>query len=521
MPITKLLGGAEPTTDEFDERNVEQIGDNVYKFNLVLNNGETKIALKFSAIEELSIIDDLKLFYVYGKCSFKYNENILEAFDTASQAAGMNVGTSTKPYKFRGDGRDILEIDIMPQLEEQQCLEVFGNESEKEKYNIKHACSIYHYEDKTVGQGNKIRTLFFWDQDFQALNEVNLDYSSGEETKDTKSFLGGGESGVPVSQSNSDKSIFTGDIMEDLLEYGLVELADLDFKKGDWDTGTTKLNFHSTGMNKAVDDIDYVLTYHMSDESNYFLPAILKKQRYTEKYELKPLNKFYENTVGISLGGVLGGGGSDVLEDFLIGNISPDGGEGGNSDAGDIIATNYNTIEDYTFVRVDSKDLQSHMATHAVHGLDPRGFFKTNLKDNNFKSATSTYKDAFVQGNGADNLAKNNIRKTNKNQVHMFLPYELNDQQTRALGVNKAMKNMFYKNSSITFKVIGNTIRKTGKFFTINRKDSNITEDYDNSVLGKYMYTYVCHEFSNGSYFTTILGVKPFDTKDPGFTELN
>jgi hypothetical protein len=192
----------------------------------------------------------------------------------------------------------------------------------------------------------------------------------------------------------------------------------------------------------------------------------------------------------------------------------------------EIVPTDYNLIEDYTFTKMDANELQSYMTSHVVHGLDPRGFFNSSLKPGNLNSLTDVYDKAFVKGNSANqgkpansNLTSNNLRKTFNNVNHTYVPYALDESQTRSFGVNRAMLNIFFKNTSITFKVRGNTLRQTGKFFTINRTDGNVSKSHDNTILGKYMITYLRHEFKNGKYQNTILGTKPYSYDKQTFTE--
>jgi hypothetical protein len=508
------------------EDNVEQIGDNLFIFNVFLNNGKARTGIKFSAVEEFNIIDDLRYFYVYGTLTINYNEDVLETFE--------GIGTSTKqvePYIFRGDGRDIIEIDIMPQLKEQQCLEVYCSEGDRKKYNIKHICSIYKYEDFTEGGGKKKRKFYFWDRDYQLLNELNINYSSADRVKNNKSFFNFNGTSTQVSKSNTDNSMFTGDVIEDILRHSLVDLAKLKFSKGSWDKGASKICYYSPAMNKAVDDLTYVLTYHISDKTNFNLPCILKKERYTERYNLTPLNKFYKG--GLNFGSILGGNtitsGPEVIEDFIIGKIDP-----GSNDLltplagglGDIIPTDYNVINDYTFNKIDANELQSYMTGHVVHGVDPRGFFNSSLKPGNFSSATELYDKAIVKGNASSqgkpassNLSTNKIRESYNNVNHTYVPYALDETQTKCFGANRAMMNLFFKNTSITFRARGNTLRQTGKFFTINRTDSNISKSHDNTILGKYMITYLRHEFKSGKYENTILGTKPYSDSKPQFNQ--
>jgi hypothetical protein len=495
-----------------DEDNIEQIGDNVFKFNLTLDNGKSKVKIKFSAIEELNIVDDLRYFYVYGTFTINYNNDVLEAFESVGSGMGGN-NSSSVAYQFRGDGRDILEIDILPQLKEQQCLEVFASESEKEKFNIKHRCAIYKYEDLTSGKGSKSRKFYFWDIDYQYLSEINIDYSTGNKVNGTKKFYtyGTGES-VEIAKSNNDNEEFTGNIINDLLETSLVEIANTTFKKGDWDDGVTKYFYSSPAQSSSLNDIEYILGVHSSDGANQFLPAILKKQRYTDKYELKPLNKYYKSS------SLLG----DFVEDFYIGKIDPSSEGVGSCGAGSEGALNlsdYNVIEDYTFTRVDAKELQSFMTSHVVYTYDPRGFFVADVKENNLDSAKDVYDSSFVI-DGSRNLADNKIRDDYKNVKHQFFANSLDKNQRKNKGVNDAMLNMFFKNTSISFRTRGLTLRKTGLFFNVKRRDSNISNTYDNTVIGRYMITYVRHEFKAGSYTNMVHGVKPYDRVNPNLPTL-
>ena len=284
-------------------------------------------------------------------------------------------------------------------------------------------------------------------------------------------------------------------------------------------------------MNKAVNDLNYALTYHVSDNNNFNLPCILKKERYTEKYNLTPINKFYKG--GLSLTSVLGGNllspGPEVIDDFIIGKVDPSPTDISvplSRGLNEIIPTDYNVIDDYTFTKISADELQSYMAPHVVHGLDPRGFFLGSMKSGNFKSINEVYDKAMVKANSSNqgkpvssNLASNKLREEYKNVNHMYVPYAMDESQTKSFGANRSMLNLFFKNTSISFRVRGNTIRQTGKFFTINRTDSNVSKSHDNTILGKYMITYLRHEFKNGKYENMILGTKPYSYNKPQFNE--
>jgi hypothetical protein len=511
-----------------EKNNVEQINDNLFIFNLYLNNGNSRVGLKFSAIKELNIVDDLRYFFVYGTLVINYNNEPLESFESQGSNTKGSLNNN-EPYKFRGDGRDLLEIEIMPQVKEQKCLEVYANEEDKKKYCIKHLCSIYKYEDITAGSGEKNRKFYFWDRDYQLLRELNINYSTADRLKNKKSFLNLNNSQIDISKSNNDNSIYTGEAIEDILKLSLVENAKYRFTKGSWDKGGSKIFYSSSGQNNALDDLNYVLSYHISDKSNDFLPSILKKERYTEKYNLTPINKYMKSDSFNSLDGILNIS-SNNSEDFILGKIdSTDNGSGAiprSISFKKIIPTDYNIINDYIFQKMDANQLQEYLSTQIVHSLDPRGFFNTNLKNNSYDSIKKTYEKVFVSSfksstgvTPSSNIPENQLRIDHKNVTHNFIPYSVDENQSRCFGLNKSLINIFFKNTSIQFRIRGNTMRKTGNFFNIHRTDNNYSKNYDDGMLGKYLTTYVSHEFKEGNYETTILGIKHYSNEKSNFLQ--
>ena len=517
-----------------EKDNIERINGTNFIFNVFLYNGITKVGLKFAAMDMLSIIDDLKYFYSYGKCVFNYNNEPLEAFETLG---GTEPGTSTKqfePYVFRGDGRDLLLVEIMPQLKDNGCLEMSASESEKETWCIKHTFSIYHYEDKTDGTGMKRRTLYFWDRDFQLLKNITLNFST--DALLTNNSTGGktvnvNSAEIDVSSSTQNNSVYTGDAIKGVLTKALKEEYGIPILFGEWDAGASKINYTSPAQHKAVDDVDFLITYHVSTDDNYNLPCILKKQRYTDKYQLKPINSYYKNGIfggGFSLLGSLFGG-PKLTEDFFIGKLDPGATDNFASTfkspiggAGKQNITDYNLIDSYSYQKINSKEVQEYFTSYAVHTNDPRGYFMTDLKNNNYQSIKDLYNKVFVKpmgGSNAMNIPNTTIRETHKNTQHVFVPYSLEEKQRKSFGINRSMLNLFFKNTVVTFNVRGSTIRQTGQFFTINRRDGSSMQSYDNSVLGSYLITYLRHEFKNGTYTNTIMGSKPYSLEQEKFAQ--
>lgn len=513
-------------------KNIEVINGNNYIFDIELDNGTTKVKLKFSAIDELSIIDDLRYFYSYGKLTFAYNKEALEAFEgNTSDITGSN-SQSVKPYIFRGDGRDFLNVEIMPQMKDSDCLEVGASEAEREKYCIKHNFCIYHFTDSTDGAGFKRRTLYFWDRDFQYMSNIQLDFSTDMLVREyNRESISVNSADVNITGSTQNNSVYTGEAIKGLLEYTLQENYGVSLKFGDWDQGASKINYTTPAQFRAVDDLDFLVTYHVSTDDNENLPAILKKLRYTDKYQLWPINYYYDVSKQKSssiMEGLLGG--NSKTEDFFIGKLNAGEGDSMTSNTTRGVATDYTVIDNYDFVKVSPKELQEFFTTYAVHTNDPRGNFRTDIKPNNYQTIKEKYNkflvqpnkptSALVTGSPVSNLPDNIIRETHKNTKHVFVPYALEEKQRKSFGINRTLLNMFFKNTSITFKARGNSARQAGRLITINRRDNEVMPTHDSNLLGQYLITYLRHEFKSGTYANTIVGTKPYTTMNPGFANL-
>ena len=112
-----------------DDQYTHKINNNNYIFKVTLINaaGEQSRTqdIKPSAIKSLSIEDTFNNFYQQGSIVIDNSFDIIER-DTPStdintptyyNNAGNTNGDISMGYIFRGEARDILHIDIMPQLD--------------------------------------------------------------------------------------------------------------------------------------------------------------------------------------------------------------------------------------------------------------------------------------------------------------------------------------------------------------------------------------------------------------------
>ena len=127
----------------------------------------------YGSIEDFQIVDDLRYFYSYGYIVFNDSHNLFEAFE------GVD-GKQVTPYTFRGDGRDYLNVEIMPDMGEEGTL-MTSSENYREQFCLKYTFAVYKVEDEIrEDKGVRFKKLYFWDRDHQLLSEIDSHLSTAE-----------------------------------------------------------------------------------------------------------------------------------------------------------------------------------------------------------------------------------------------------------------------------------------------------------------------------------------------------
>jgi hypothetical protein len=520
---------------------VVQIGDNNYIFDVYLWNGETKVGLTFASIEELKIVDDFRYFYSYGYMKFSNASDVLESY---------NAGGKMKPYNFRGDGRDYLNIEIMPQIKPDDVSVQNVSEEERKEFCLKYTFSIYKTEEELrEDKGIKFKKIYFWDVDYQLLNEIDARFTTSEVSLADKTAKN--PTAAVTETTKPDKALkntddvkrYTGDCLKFLLDKSLNKISKSGFKASkEWDKGGIKIEHHTNSGHKAIDDVQYLINYHVSTKEYDYVPCILKKTRYTDEYTFIPITTYLQNSMyksGGMLGGLVGSktGGKNMTEDFTLSKVDTAGSDGmgglfnfgTNKSSNAFNAINYNVIENYSFVKPDADIVQKDVSTHFVHSYDPQGFFTCSIKSNNLKNSQKSIHSNNIKNmpntsnsNGADILPTNQLREDNNNVQHVYTSGLGTGQnfQKMNFGRNKGLMASVFKNAAIYFRIKGLTRRRTGTFFNVNRTDNQSPNEHDKMVLGSYFTTMVIHEFNRGSYFNHIYGTKSSSSEKQNFAKM-
>jgi len=502
-PVIRNLSLAQSNGD------IVKIGDNNYRFSVYIMNGDGAMTgIKFAAIADLKIVDDLKLFCTEGYIVFENNDDILESAQFLGRGDTGETQEAFIPYSFRGDGRDYLVVNICPQVEQT------GNYEESipnDNRCLSYKYSIYNYEDITSSNNDiKLKKLFFRDFCFEVLSEKDSYFSTGKYRTGT---------------SNTDRSISTGAAIQQVIDKAFFEDYELPQKfSQDWDYGASNIFYSSIPSYKALDDIKYLLDYHVSGPASDHSPCILRKER-GEIWTLIPVTNYFKQAYyrgNASLGDL---GGSRLIENFTFPNQTTQDSYNEQPSRNSSVSlmsndlADYNFIENFQFANMTAIDTQENMVTHVVHNYNPaEKMFTIDLAENNIYKNNDIYDRNFVAGfkgvNGAakSDLVYNQIRTLHKNIKHHYNPNTDNFQRLNS-GRNRALLAGIFLNNTISFRARGNTARTAGKFITISRNDSSIDNSFDNKVMGTYLIVKIEHCFCKGQYFNNLICTKTYTTE--------
>lgn len=497
-----------------------QIQDNYYEFNITLTNSDGDVVgIRHGAIKDFVFTEDLRFFYNYGYLIFDNTLDVLESTESISTDFDGTPQKAFSPFNFRNDGRDFLSVSITPQVMYENDSVGDTSTRKKKPFSLKGVFTIYDTEDIIIqdNKNTKLKKLYFRDVAYQLLKEKDSYFSTGRLKK-----------GI----SNTDRSILTGEALRALLQQSLQSETKINqvFSEN-WDLGSQKIFYSSPPNNKVIDDIQYLLKFHVSDEQNNYCPAILRHDR-NGKWTFAPLKQiqngsYYKGTPQL---GDLGGTG--LIENFII--VRPNAGEPsplGNPSRIPGVSPFANSFADYSYAEnfqtsnMNVDDMQGGMLTTVAHNYDfGAGQFNMDMAENSIEAINKTGSNMFVQnqkgiGNKAPstNLTTNLMRTQNRNVRHEY-SVSTNPQQRFNVSRNQSMLLQFFNNQTVSFTARGKTDRTVGKFVTFSRTDNANENKFDNHLLGSYCIVKIDHSFVNNQYINEIVAVKNYDSANNNYS---
>lgn len=511
----------------YEERFAYIIDNEKYIFKATLFNPDGDLlTLTKSSVLELNIFDNIFEPWLKGSIILDNTEDALERFVTPPGDTEFNSNApKAKGYTVRGDGRDVLKIEIIP-LDGNKSDYNSSNESYNKIFALKY---IFCLEDEQAMEYNEksAKKYSIIDYDLEIMKERKIFFTSADVLSEN--------TGQVTQLSNKDREAYTGECMEYIIKKALNDkvaiLTTQDVDTGDestpfFESGISKIFYSSPAANNTLEDLTYILKRHVSsDTKNDF--SFLKKENYTGEYTLEGAFDIFKKAYNPNTGQT----GSRFLENFTI--------TGSSRESSSIIENEQkkpdNALEfgekseilDYKFFNTSSRIRRDKIKSYITHSYDfNKKEFNIDMVDGNIENVKDVFASNYVSVmKGKDkspypNLIINGMQRNNLSYDSVFSEYGDNSIIRKSYGVNKLLKNALVTNMGAEITVKGQLQRKSGRFFSIDRAGDYIDNHFDNKLLGIYFILDVQHLFIDDTkYLNKLIAVKTYHFDNPDYEE--
>lgn len=488
------------------------------KVNLY-NHSQPVYQLNPHAVQSLVIEDDLLSWPIKG---FIVIDNRSESFERGSNDDSY--------FHIRADGRDEIFMDIFPIEKEDKLNDAI--------WRIKIHASIYDVEDMPHDDiTNKRKKLYFWDKKYHQMQERTIQWSTAT---GTRSYKAGKKEWFksklipkPVAHArDSERALYTGEAIASLLiDAGFKD--DIDFDN--WDYGASKINYTAKANWTIYQNIEYMLTQHVSEESLDQPLCGLGYNRATEKFTLIPRWKAYEESTDLNTntGKSIEPGKLQLEHLFFMNRSANEDGTASpwkaplltNSEdefSRDIKSAGYNTILSYQFSQTSGLDSSKAILTKPVYSHQHKGKqFQVDVQENEITQVKDYFKTQYVDrllGNSYPVMVVNKTKQEALSIDPIFSPVStldpFEDRRARSeKGRGSVLFAGVYLNQCLSVRLPGSSHRLAGSFVGIDRFKEGSDTDYDYQVCGQYFVVTVSHIFDGDSYVNelTLVKVHAFD----------
>lgn len=485
-----------------------------YQFNVGLVNNDSRYQeLKPGVVKQLVISDNFLNFYYTGYAV------IDNTFDGIERNTPENQNKNNRGFIFKGDSRDFLMVDIMPNLHEGDFAGISKKQQAENIFRIKNNFAVFNFEDIQGEQpGQKFKKLYFWDAYYELLMEKNSYFSTANTLLDNKDIN-------ILNADNDERSVYTGDALKQFLTEFFTPNDGYPVTIGSiFDRGDSKLFYSAPANHKGIDTLEYIINRHVSSQDNNYDPAFLRIDRGSNVFSFESLKSIFSKAITTNNGSLKIG--EYYLETFNIGEFS---------DANNTVSINkatftppnalffqkIGTVNNFSSDPIAGQYSQREISNHLIHSYEfSNKTFGVDEERNTLTNAMSVYSTNYIKpfnvqgvGTAFSNFIPGIYREEIKNNTNTFTV--LNDPNQRlTLGRNRTIKNLIFHNNSIMFRVPGSTHREAGKFIGIDRNGNFETTDFDNKILGIYFVLEVKHIFNGDSYENELRCVKTYNISD-------
>lgn len=522
---------------------VTTINSQEYFFKVTLYNGNKNTApteLNYFFVDELVIEETIFNWYTTGYITLRNEYEILER----GAKSPNNTGNIPPLLTLRNDARNKINIRIYPLLGEENSIESVA----PELWELNFDFVIYNIEDLSGDDLSKKRKkLYLWDERYQHFLERNIQWStyyvaainskSDNPLQDSSCKVGEaikhliqtacGEN--LINDANNHPLMVGWDPANTGVGIDNPELSVASFSEKLWDNGTelNKITYTSPATYNVNDDIDYLMHYYVSDSSDpnhktAGMPGLLRLNRYTKKWELAGIDKYYITSTDNDFPG------ADSIERLEVQTVDDYGsgsiantiektptplGSVSITSARDIAAGIDSNILSYRFVNMSSADDLRIINRPVINYNNDRCLWNIYFEDSTPEAVKDVFKTEFLPKlyKGKDSGVLIGLNKDKINGLNTMMQHEV--VQSSAVNVFARNDMIYYNlflNQALEFTSKGLTIRTPGKFIIIDRKDrqSEKNNDFEDKFVGQWLLSQVTHTFSKDTYLTNTISVK-------------
>jgi len=523
MATSIITTGTNNNANDTSNRFKTVINNNPYKFNIGLATSDGRYQeLRVGAINNLVIQDTFLNFYTTGYIiinnTFDAVERLSE-FENSKNTQTTNNNSSVQGYLMRGDARDVLIVDIMPDLSENANYGNVKDSNADKAFKMSYIFAIYNTEEILGNSpGQKFKKMYFWDMYYELLREKNSYFSTANSinSQQISSF------------DDNERGVFTGDAVKAFLTDFFKDDDGWPVKIGNtFDQGSTKIFFSAPARYKGIDCLHYLLDRHTSSVKNSYDKAFLRIDRSDSTFNLESLNDIFKNALNNSSNNqaVIG---SSYLETFKLGAYSQTRETSYEIESVSFTPLNalfmdkYGTINNFTVDPMPGEFTQEFIAPVLVHSYSHNEkLFQIDQERNSMNASLSVYKTNYVDifknagqntGEIFENLFPGQYRLTNKNVKNVFSIISDDPDQRLSQGRNKVLLNSVFFNNTVNFRVPGATFRQSGQFMGLTFDGAGIKSEFNKKLLGVYFIIDVKHIFTGNEYFNELKCVKTYNS---------
>lgn len=449
-----------------------------YRLNLYNNEGDI-VFLKKNAVLSLVIEDNLFNPFHSGEIIISNDMYVLESCNT--------------PYRFLGNGRDILDIEIIP-IATGDFDADSKNEEIKKFLGMRFQFVITESTD-VILNNTKCKRLTLTEYAEYMLTESMVDIFSIQNKMSETDYL----------DTNTANSTSTGELIKILLKvvYGDDDMIGKDdngediFEMDD----DSRLNLNPYNSMNYYDLLMYILQFHTYKSS----PCVLNFDRYSKKFELISLNTLFSNNETFLQEALYFGAGGDDTKKVAI-----------QWDASRISFKESSINEFFT----DSPTSKYNITFNSNSSLlNVSTHFKTmlfDLKTLNSNNFTKTYFDLFCKPFenlfSSYQIVPNFYLSPNKNNNYHTHESSLPPELDQKRFLNKKLQSLLYLNNVHQITLDGLTNRQPMTFVDIIKYSDGASEptEWDYANVGRHLITSVKHIFTQDGYKNIIETVKPY-----------